>query len=207
MDLHMPVMDGYEATGRIRRLPGGIAEIPIVAMTANAMEGDREKCLSAGMNDYISKPVTKNDLASLLSRWLPATAAPPAAPAVERPPDDEEQFVFALRAALERFNGNVKLLHDLVELFVAQAPQRLAALDGALESRDYQSAGLTAHSLKGGASYISANVVKNLAFALELAANAGDGAKAREIFDQLRVETQRLLAAVKDVRWDLVDES
>ena len=70
MDCHMPEMDGFEASTRIRAMTGALRNIPIVAMTADAMSGDREKCLSAGMNDYIAKPVELHDLEKVLERWL-----------------------------------------------------------------------------------------------------------------------------------------
>jgi CheY-like chemotaxis protein len=70
MDCQMPEMDGYQATRNIRALNSDKAEIPIVAMTAHALQGDREKCLAAGMNDYIAKPITSERLAATLGRWL-----------------------------------------------------------------------------------------------------------------------------------------
>lgn len=70
MDIQMPKMDGYEATRAIRRLEGGKKHTPIVALTANALQGDKEKCLSAGMDDYISKPFRSSDLEAMLMRWV-----------------------------------------------------------------------------------------------------------------------------------------
>jgi CheY-like chemotaxis protein len=75
MDCQMPVMDGFEATRRIREAQAGTRRVPILAMTANAMQGDRERCLQAGMDDYIPKPVTLDALRIALSRWLPVATA------------------------------------------------------------------------------------------------------------------------------------
>ena len=75
MDCQMPVMDGFEATRQIRERADSVAAIPIVALTANAMIGDREKCLAAGMNDYLSKPVSLEQLADVMARWLPEASA------------------------------------------------------------------------------------------------------------------------------------
>jgi CheY-like chemotaxis protein len=73
MDCRLPIVDGYEATRRIRQMPQG-RDLPIIALTANALQGDRERCLEAGMNDYLTKPFKRNDLQQILQRWLPGQA-------------------------------------------------------------------------------------------------------------------------------------
>jgi DNA-binding response OmpR family regulator len=84
MDCQMPVLDGYETTRRIRRLQGELAHTPIIAMTANAMAGDREQCLEAGMDDYLTKPLLRSQLAAMLEHYLPAAPARKAMPARRR---------------------------------------------------------------------------------------------------------------------------
>jgi two-component system sensor histidine kinase/response regulator len=79
MDVQMPEMDGFAATGEVRRNGGPHTSVPIVAMTANAMAGDRERCLAAGMNDYLSKPVHPSDLQRVLHHWVKTSASPPQA--------------------------------------------------------------------------------------------------------------------------------
>lgn len=80
MDCQMPVMDGFEATRAIRALNTPVSQVPIIAVTANVMEGQRDKCLAAGMNDYLPKPINKDVLRKAVDRWIPKTEGPPAEP-------------------------------------------------------------------------------------------------------------------------------
>src|ERR1700681_4688661 len=139
MDCQMPVMDGLPATGEIRRREqsAGAARVPIIAVTANAMEGDRERCLAAGMDDFLSKPFTQQQLALLLKRWL---AAPPMTDHSERRDTVRPPLVDAgvLRniAALTR----PALLNSLIDLYLNHSPGLVAAVEAA--AAGMQTAGL-----------------------------------------------------------------
>jgi PAS domain S-box-containing protein len=146
MDCQMPVMDGYEATQQIRlreQIEGG-GPVYIIAMTANAMQGDREKCLQASMNDYLSKPVKDADLRAALHRSIsaPVESAPPTPP----PADDALVDLEALEAAA---NEDPKMLQELVDLYFAQASDLMNGLRGAINSGSAKDVDHFAHKLVG----------------------------------------------------------
>ena len=173
MDLHMPVMDGFEATRQIRQLAGG-DELPIVAMTAAAMREDHEKCLAVGMNDHIAKPIDPKQLTEALRRWIVGVGerAPEADPATgvaarpSPPPeplsakDDPEAAIMVLenalpgvdvRTAIKRLAGNVVLYRKLLRSFAGQLPgvgERLRRLQ---EDGEHEALFREAHDLKGTA--------------------------------------------------------
>ena len=148
MDVQMPEMDGFEATNAIRtkeQITG--RHMPIVAMTAHAMQGDRERCLEAGMDDYVSKPVRAAELLRVIQKFAPKSTAAPA-------PDGSttatgELAVFARQTALDRFDGEEQLLEEVIELFASDVPHRMAELRTSLEQGDPKRLQIAAHSLKG----------------------------------------------------------
>ncbi|HLO74850.1 MAG TPA: response regulator [Magnetospirillum sp.] len=155
MDMQMPNVDGIAATRLIRALSAPKNAIPIIAMTANAMVGDREACLDAGMNDYISKPIDRRRLAELLGRWserldghCPLVAAPPAPPAQSLP--DAPLVDATAQAELAEDLGQ-ETFDDLVQRFRAGASARLAELAAAVATGDEKAVASIAHSLKGSA--------------------------------------------------------
>jgi len=154
MDVQMPVMSGLEATAAIRareRQTGGHARI--VAMTAHAMNGDRERCVAAGMDGYLSKPLDPRMLFAIAEGDAPSS--PAAASALDR------------SAILERLDGNEALLADVIGLFLDDCPARLRAIKAAVDARDSESIRIEAHGLKGAAGNLSALGLFNAAQILE----------------------------------------
>ena len=146
MDVSMPEMDGFEATQVIREREAGTdRRTPIVAMTAHAMKGDRERCLAAGMDDYVSKPVERAELTRVLAWAAGAPVVPDPEPVVERGP------ALDYRAALQRFGGDEELFADVAGVFRADAPRLLGELRHAVAAGDAPAVQRTAHGLKGAA--------------------------------------------------------
>jgi two-component system, sensor histidine kinase and response regulator len=166
MDCQMPEMDGYQATGEIRAAEqGGDERLPVVAMTAHALKGDRERCLAAGMDDYLSKPLRPNELDAVLERWLgaaparPAAAPAPAAEAGGALVDEERMRVFR--------DDYPEIVEQLVDLFVDSTPPLLADLRRAVADGDGEAVRRAAHKLKGSCQNIGAARLAGLAAAIE----------------------------------------
>ncbi len=177
MDVQMPEMDGLEATRRIRNPDSGVRDprIPIVALTANALKGDRETCLAAGMNDYISKPIDPQELTDAIERCLNAPRQPGAAAGAGQPGQVAAQPpAFSPDELLERMSGDAGLAHEVLDVFRDDAPLQLAALGKALAAGAADDVRFHAHSLKGAAASASANRIYESALAMEQAARTGD---------------------------------
>jgi PAS domain S-box-containing protein len=178
MDMQMPVMDGYEATRRIRHQLE-LKTLPIIAMTANAMKGDRQKCLDAGMNDYISKPISQKKLMEVLIRWLlPSSDEASAAnnePTKGTTQEDETdtQKVIDWPAAREQMGGSEVLLEKMVRKFVDDHVNAVIQIMDAYDQHDIELAYRLTHTLKGVAGSLSANKLKNCALALEQGLESG----------------------------------
>lgn len=208
LDCQMPEMDGYEAAARIREdlatLHPRIRSRPIlVAVTANAMSGDRERCLAAGMDDYLSKPLKLQDLAEALERTLgkirraeasstetagtlpPTTPSPAATPGVVR---IDLSIIQGLRELREP--GQPDPMGQLVELFLRDSLPRLEQLSVALESGDIAKVVAASHTLKGSASNLGARCLSELCGTLEKHAKAGELTAARTVLEPLKEEFQ-----------------
>ena len=207
MDCEMPVMDGFEATRRIRNPATGTLNprVPIIAVTASAMAGDRETCIQAGMDDYLVKPVEPDSLDRALSKWLhrsPAERAPLSAP-VEGTVCGSAVFDHA--ALLNRLRGNRALAQNVLSSFLEVVPGQLVNLRRTLEDHDLHAARAEAHSLKGAAANISAPVLCSLAQQAERAAAAGEWANLDAILYQLEDQFGRLKRAISGLRYSIAD--
>lgn len=174
MDCQMPEMDGYEATKRIRDPRSGVLNpaIPIVAMTANAMQSDREKCLAAGMSDYLSKPIHPAAIAPMLEKWLLSEAAPGKDTACA--PDTASPPVFDEAALLQRLMGDRDLASTILGAFLEDMPKQIEALKSGIAAGDAAAVRTHAHNIKGAAASAGGSALQQLALELEMAAMAGD---------------------------------
>jgi PAS domain S-box-containing protein len=155
MDVQMPEMDGLEAASEIRRLEQQTkTRVPIIAMTAHAMNGDRERCISAGMDGYVSKPISLAALMAEINRVL--------GPRIQR------EFSFDRVQLLERLQGNDELLGELVQLFIEDAPVQMTAIARAIAEHSPSELENAAHSLRGSAASLGANSLVAIAKKLEL---------------------------------------
>ncbi|RYG45322.1 response regulator, partial [bacterium] len=184
MDVQMPRMDGYEATRRLR--DAGV-RIPIVAMTANALEGDRERCLSAGMDDYLPKPVRPPDLLAAIARWT-ESALPPLTPSIVERTETSDQIFDAGRLA-EMFGEGDPMAVRILEEWLKTSPALLDRLAGS-DSYDAKAA---AHALKGASRTVGADRLGTACDRFER--SEGDDvekavAKTKEIFAQTVAEIE-----------------
>lgn len=162
MDVQMPEMDGYQATGRIRELEAGRSRIPIIAMTARVMKGDKERCLAAGMDGYVPKPVRRDELRRAMA---PIVAAPPTPPL--------RAGGVAWPKVLSDFDGDRQLLSDVLEAMLEETPKLVASLEQAIATGSIDDAHRHAHTLKGTLRILHVTPLIELAEALETAAHNG----------------------------------
>ena len=184
MDCHMPEMDGFTAAREIRRLESEhtlSGRLRIVALTANALKGDRERCLDAGMDDYLSKPVEAAPLREALSKNLAANAAPVATPI--EPPDPID-----LAALVDRCLGNVRFAQSLLEEFDSTSLERLDELAAHATQANLTTIAEMAHAFKGAAGIIGAGTLRQLSSQVEASAHAEDVIGTLELVSQLRSE-------------------
>jgi len=186
MDCLMPEMDGFKATALIRDANSKVLNhaVPIIAMTANAMMGDREDCIIAGMNDYLAKPVKKEELAEALEKWLKTGAHKEA---VEQSAGDQPDAVTLFNGAelLENFDGDRDFAHSILDDALQEIPADIEKLKELVAGADAQAIRLQAHSMKGLAANICAPALLKICFEIETAAQYGDVESARRLLPEL----------------------
>ena len=216
MDCQMPVMDGYETTRELRRSEGARRRTPIIAVTATAMVADRVRCLAAGMDDYITKPLTSDALLTALERWIPNRSVP-AIPVAVRAPDDAAGRAGALAPGgpvpappaldpeivgrLERLGEDTgtDLVGELTTLFLADAGTRVLAIRDALTTHDTDEIGRSAHALNGASANLGATSLAALCADLETASAAGDLVATKRQFALCETELERVSLALGSV--------
>ncbi|HET7478668.1 MAG TPA: PAS domain S-box protein [Rubrobacteraceae bacterium] len=202
MDIQMPEMDGYEATAEIRKREGLERHTPIIAMTAHALQGDREKALALGMDDYLSKPVRPEQLDKVLERWSPQAPEPreagrPATNGASVPGDSLDQSVLADLRLIQREGGG-DIVERLVSTFLSETPAHLDALrkiagHGEVHDQgDAQDFKRTAHALNGICRGVGANHMASICAELERLGDSGDLTDAPELLSGLEEEFGRV---------------
>jgi len=213
MDMRMPVMDGVEATRRIRDPQSAVLNhaVPIIAMTANVLQSDRDLCAEAGMNGFVSKPVVARILREALAKWLPekcatvglqeqAESAGSKQSSTVQPLTSETALevtpVFDWDGVMQRLMDNTTLADVILKAFLEDIPRQIAALKEKIRVGDLHSCGRVAHSIKGAASNVGGERFRVVAFAMEKAADAGDLSAVSDRMQTLEMEYVRLRDAI-----------
>ena len=214
MDVQMPVMDGLKATRQIRDSSSAVLnhQIPVIAMTAGAIQGDREECLNAGMNDYVTKPIYPHNLAKVLGKWLPKDKAEGGnekgdSELPSSTSDHHSSPIFDLAGIKALFMNDADLIRTVAKSFLENIPQQIAALKGYIEARDASNARRLAHSIKGASANVCGEALRKVAAEMEkealdgdMSAVAGRMAELDAQFDALKRELKKELYAGQTFR-------
>ncbi len=206
MDIQMPVMGGIEATREIRNTKSDVLDhnIPIIAMTANAMKGDREECIEAGMDDYIAKPIKKEGVRILLEKWLVGKATK----RLEKKDghrmlnderdDENAATVFDKASMMDRLDGDENLIQTICTGFLEDIPNKIQVLKENLETGNTEIVTRQAHSIKGASSYVGGTILHEVANAMENSGNTGDMNAIKEALPRLEKEFHRLKLSMNE---------
>ena len=206
MDMQMPVMDGIEATRAIRDPQSAVRnhQIPIIAMTAHALHGDREACLEAGMNDYLTKPIVPQALVDALEKWLPLEAKATTRKALDEAEDrthrtvlKSENQVFDKAGMLTRLMDDEDLARTVIEGFLVDIPRQIEALKDYLEAGDVPRVERQAHTIKGASANVGGTALSMLAFEMEKAGKTSDLETVKALLPKLDTQFTQLKAAME----------
>lgn len=195
MDVQMPIMSGEEATACIREQERGSGRhLPIVAMTAHAMKGDRERLLRAGMDDYLAKPIQSAELMRILEKYAPA-----------EPVTAGDVATLDRQAALACMGGDANILADIAALFLEDYPKILGEIQEAVAAKNADVLYRSAHSLKGSLGYLGARAAETQAKRLESFGRAGELEDAPKVLAELEKQLTRLRPAVAELASAMVN--
>ncbi len=213
MDIQMPNMNGYEATRALRK--EGV-KTPIVALTANTMKGDNKKCIEAGCDDYLAKPIDRRELLKIISKYL-SSKSEDLSKKIDpcKAQVDELNQLCSDKKSLDKQNNeevinwseivsrgmDEKILKEVVPIFLADKKERLNKLTQAIEAGDAKEVKLYAHAINGGAGNVGAKKLSQAAFELERMASQGDLSNAEELLEQIKIEFQRFESFVSKADW------
>ena len=196
MDCQMPEMDGYTATGEMRKKEKGKQQTPIIAMTAHALAGDQDKCLAAGMDDYLAKPVSLEDLSAMLGRWCsqaPTSQAPTSqAPDAEPIPSDVSDLQAGIQHLRQALMDDRDAVVGLIDSFLENTPDLLRRLGQALKNRDAGATASLSHALKGNGTAFGVYRFSSLGDELMMLARANMLSAGDRIFRDLEKEYGRI---------------
>jgi CheY-like chemotaxis protein/HPt (histidine-containing phosphotransfer) domain-containing protein len=188
MDIQMPEMNGYEVTSAIRsgQAGNGNKTIPIIAQTASALKGDRDRCIATGMNDYLVKPVHLDDLRRAIRRIRRRQPVAPPGTAAGKPLPAGKP-VLDKKVAVDRLGGDEDIFRQVITMFLDQIPSRVEELRNALGSSDYRTLAMLAHTLKSSSATVGAALLQSLFIELESACKSENGDRAAQILPRLPV--------------------
>jgi two-component system sensor histidine kinase/response regulator len=193
MDMQMPEVDGLEATSAIRSFEQSVGRhTPIIALTANAMIGDRERCLNAGMDDYLSKPLRADDLFATIERLVVSKTPAASTPSDKKSSGLPSDEIFDYNASVQQVGDDPELLSQLVAVFVEQLPLLLPPLETAVANSDPKAIRQSAHALCSSVSVIAAPRAKDIARKLELMGLNSELDRVRETHAELLSEFSAL---------------
>ncbi|MDA1053371.1 MAG: ATP-binding protein [Planctomycetota bacterium] len=214
MDCQMPKMDGFEATRSIRRMErdGELdGHLPIIALTANAINGDRERCVEAGMDDYLSKPFEPRQLLSLIAQLFRSDSASTAEETAERESTElaerTDSHAINHEALVARCMGKLDFVQELLADFEADLPKRIKEVSRFITEGDAEGTGNAAHSLKGAAGIVGAEAIRRVTAAIEAAGKSGLLEDVPALLDDLNAETKRFFDALPGIRREIASYS